>query len=143
MIMEENIFISIEETPLDVKEIVEHVQSDTCGAEVIFIGKVRDHSKGKTITQLDYSAYEPMAISEMKKIVAKALKKFDVEKIAVTHRVGELAIGDLAVVIVVSSAHRKHGFDANEYIIDEIKKTVPIWKKEYTDEGEVWVNATP
>ena len=143
MIKEQNIFISIETEPLNVRKIVQHIQSDSIGAEVLFIGKVRNHSKGKKITRLDYSAYGPMATSEIKKIVLRALDNFEVEKIAVSHRVGELSIGELAVVIAVSSAHRKDGFEANQYIIDEIKKTVPIWKKEYTNEGEVWVNATP
>ena len=143
MIQEENIFISIEDNSFNVEDVVKRVQSNSSGAEVIFIGKVRNHSKGKSITRLDYSAYESMAISEIKKIVEVALNKFEIDKIAVSHRVGKLEIGDLAVVIAVSSAHRTAGFKANQFIIDEIKKTVPIWKKEYTEEGEVWVNANP
>lgn len=143
MIKEEHIYISIESNPLNVREIVSYIQSKSSGAEVLFIGKVRNHSKGQSIIRLDYSAYEPMALSEMKKIVTSALDQFEVEKIAAVHRVGELEIGELAVVIAVTAPHRHAAFEANQFIIDEIKKTVPIWKKEYTEEGEVWVNATP
>ena len=97
----------------------------------------------KEVTQLDFSTYKPMAIKEMQKIADAALEKFGVTKIAIHHAEGLLTIGDVPVIITVSSPHRKAAFEACQYAIDTLKETVPIWKKEFFKDGEVWVNAHP
>ena len=93
--------------------------------------------------KLDFEAYKPMAISEMRKIAERAVEKYSLNKIAIHHRIDSLAIGEVPVVIAVSAPHRKAAFAACEYCIDMLKETVPIWKKEYFQDGEVWVSATP
>ncbi|MGR3811218.1 molybdenum cofactor biosynthesis protein MoaE [Jiulongibacter sp. NS-SX5] len=119
------------------------VEDPGAGGIVHFVGAVRNQTKGKTVTRLDFEAYEPMAISEMQKIAEQAIQKFGVLKVAIHHRVGTLEIGELPVIIAVSSAHRKAAFEACQYCIDTLKETVPIWKKEIFEDGEVWVSATP
>ena len=140
--MKENIHIAIREKVLNIRDIVSHINSDSTGAENIFVGKVRDHSNGQTIKKLEYSAYVPMAEKELLAIAEEALKKFDIDKIAIEHRIGLLAIGEVAVCIAVSARHRKDTFSATQFIIDTIKERVPIFKKEFTESGEVWVNST-
>lgn len=107
------------------------------------MGTVRNDTKGKEVTQLDFSTYKPMAIKEMQKIAAIALDKFDIKKIAIHHAEGILQIGEIPVIITVSAKHRKAAFLACEFAIDTLKETVPIWKKEHFSDGEVWVNAHP
>lgn len=135
--------IKLLHTPISEKACLDFVRTDDTGGIVVFVGTVRNQTKGKTVIRLDFEAYEPMAISEMRKISEKAIERFSLKKIAVHHRVGTLAIGEVPVVIAVSSAHRKAAFDACEFIIDTLKETVPIWKKEIFEDGEVWVSATP
>lgn len=130
-------------TPISEQACLDFVRTDDTGGIVVFVGTVRNQTKGKTVIRLDFEAYEPMAISEMRKIAEKAIEQFSLKKIAVHHRVGTLAIGEVPVVIAVSSAHRKAAFDACEFVIDTLKETVPIWKKEIFEDGEVWVSATP
>lgn len=129
--------------PLSEQECLDSVKTPDTGGIVVFVGTVRNQTKGKTVVRLDFEAYEPMAISEMRKIAEQAVEKFSLKKISVHHRVGTLAIGEVPVVIAVSSAHRKAAFDACEFVIDTLKETVPIWKKEIFEDGEVWVSATP
>jgi molybdopterin synthase catalytic subunit len=119
------------------------VQDNSCGGISIFIGTVRNSTQNKEVTLLDFSAYEPMAVKEMQKIANKALEKFDIHKIAIHHRLGKLQIGDIPVLIAVSSPHRKAAFKACQFAINTLKETVPIWKKEHFTNGEVWVNAHP
>ena len=138
-----NIHIAIRDNTLNVRDIVSHINSDATGAENIFVGKVRDHSNGEDIQKLEYSAYVPMAEKEMRSIAEEALNKYEVDFIAVEHRIGMLEIGEVAVCIAVSAKHRKYTFAATQYIIDTIKERVPIFKKEFTESGEVWVNSTP
>jgi molybdopterin synthase catalytic subunit len=135
--------IQLLHTPLSEQECLDFVRTDDTGGIVVFVGTVRNQTKGKAVIRLDFEAYEPMAVSEMRKIAEKAIEKFSLKKIAVHHRVGTLAIGEVPVVIAVSSAHRKAAFDACEFVIDTLKETVPIWKKEIFNDGEVWVSATP
>lgn len=130
-------------TPLSEQECLDFVRTDDTGGIVVFVGTVRNQTKGKAVIRLDFEAYEPMAISEMRKIAEKALEAFALKKIAVHHRVGTLGIGEVPVVIAVSAAHRKAAFEACEFVIDTLKETVPIWKKEIFEDGEVWVSATP
>ena len=109
----------------------------------MFIGTVRDSTKGRTVKHLEYEAYESMAVKEMQKIVDEAFKKWPVQNILIHHRTGILKPGETAVVIAVSAAHRDAAFDACRYIIETLKKTVPIWKKEVFEDGEEWVSPNP
>lgn len=129
--------------PLSVEACQQFVVQDNVGGIVHFVGTVRNQTKGKKVLKLDFEAYEPMAISEMRKIGEGAFDKFDVLKIAIHHRIGLLKIGEIPVIISVSAAHRKAAFEACQYAIDTLKETVPIWKKEYFEDGQVWVSATP
>ncbi len=135
--------IQLLHTPLSEQFCLDFVKTDDTGGIVIFVGTVRNQTKGKSVIRLDFEAYEPMAILEMRKIAVQAVEQFSLKKISVHHRVGTLAIGEVPVVIAVSSAHRKAAFDACEFVIDTLKETVPIWKKEIVEDGEVWVSATP
>lgn len=135
--------IQLLHTQLSEQACLDFVKTNDTGGIVVFVGTVRNQTKGKVVTRLDFEAYEPMAISEMQKIAILAVEQFSLKKISVHHRVGTLAVGEVPVVIAVSSAHRKAAFDACEFVIDTLKETVPIWKKEIFEDGEVWVSATP
>lgn len=135
--------IKLVEIPLNVGECQDFVQEDGAGGVVTFIGTVRDQTKGKKVLRLEFEAYAPMAISEMTKIAEDVREKWSAFKVAIHHRVGVLEIGDIAVVIAVSTPHRKAAFEACEFGIDTLKETVPIWKKEVFEDGEVWVAAHP
>ena len=135
--------IKITSEKLDLKECYRFVEDDSCGGISAFIGNVRNDTQGKKVTQLDFSTYKPMAIKEMQKIADLILEKFDVKKIAIHHAEGVLRIREIPVIIAVSSKHRKAAFEACEFAIDTLKERVPIWKKEYFSDGEVWVNAHP
>ncbi|NOR29157.1 MAG: molybdenum cofactor biosynthesis protein MoaE [Lutibacter sp.] len=141
--MTERTSIKITSEKLNLQDCIDFVEDDSCGGIATFIGTVRNATQNKTVTLLDFSGYEPMALKEMQKIANKALEKFKIHKIAIHHAVGELQIGDVPVIIAVSSAHRKATFEACEFAIDTLKETVPIWKKEHFDDGEVWVNSHP
>jgi len=141
--MENRTSIKITSEKLNQQECYDFVQDASCGGITVFVGTVRNSTKNKSVTLLDFSAYEPMALKEMQKIADLALKKFDIHKIAIHHAVGELKIGEIPVIIAVSSAHRKATFEACEFAIDTLKETVPIWKKEHFEDGEVWVNSHP
>jgi molybdopterin synthase catalytic subunit len=108
-----------------------------------FIGTVRNATKGKPVVRLEFEAYEPMAVAEMEKIAKQAFEKWPVQKVLVHHRTGVLDVGEVPVIIAVSAAHRAAAFEACRYIIDTLKETVPIWKKEIFEDGEVWVAAHP
>ena len=135
--------IKISSEKLDLQECYDFVQDPSCGGIAVFVGTVRNATQNKVVTQLDFSTYKPMAIKEMQKIANDALEKFGVYKIAIHHAEGMLQISDVPVIITVSSAHRKAAFEACQYAIDTLKETVPIWKKEFFTDGEVWVNAHP
>lgn len=135
--------IKITSEKLNLNECYDFVTDDSCGGISAFIGTVRNSTKNKEVIQLDFSTYKPMAIKEMQKIADLALKKFSIKKIAIHHAEGLLQIGDIPVIITASASHRKDAFDACMFAIDTLKETVPIWKKEYFKDGEVWVNAHP
>jgi len=135
--------VEILNNKLNTEKVVQQVENNGAGAINVFIGTVRNQTKGNEVVKLEYEAYTPMAISEMEKICARAREKWEIFGIAIQHRVGTLFPGEAAVVIAVSTAHRKDSFDACEFIIDTIKETVPIWKKEFFSDGEVWVSANP
>lgn len=133
----------LQDTPLSLQEAIDAVSSVAQGGLVTFSGAVRDHSKGKRVTRLDYEAYGPMAQKKLAQIGAEAREKWPGTQVAVLHRLGTLVPGELAVVIAVSAPHRKEAFRACEYVIDRLKEDVPIWKKEFAEDGEVWVGLGP
>ena len=135
--------VHITSKKLNLQNCYDFVKDASCGGIATFIGTVRDVTQNKNVVLLDFSAYKPMALKELQKIADTALKKFPIYKIAIHHAVGPLKIGDIPVIITVSSAHRKAAFEACEFAIDTLKKTVPIWKKEHFNDGKVWVNSHP
>lgn len=135
--------IQISSTPLNIQSAIDWVMSPESGGIDVFIGTVRNATKGKPVIRLEFEAYEPMALAEMEKIVKQAFNKWPVQKVLIHHRTGVLNVGEVPVVIAVSAAHRAAAFDACRYIIDTLKETVPIWKKEIFEDGEVWVAAHP
>ena len=137
------IHLNISSSPLDIMACVGQVSGPESGGVDVFIGTVREATKGKTVLRLEFEAYESMAIREMRRIAEDIFAEWPVHAVAIHHRTGVLQVGDVAVVIAVSAAHRDAAFDACRYAIDTLKQTVPIWKKEVFEDGEVWVAAHP
>jgi molybdopterin synthase catalytic subunit len=135
--------IKILDQPLDVAFATNWVMSPESGGIDIFIGTVRNATKGKTVVRLEFETYAVMAVKELEKIVKFAYAQWSVQKVLVHHRTGILQVGEIPVIIAVSAAHRDAAFEACRYIIDTLKQTVPIWKKEVFEDGEVWVAAHP
>lgn len=135
--------IELDFQPLNAQKAIDYVSDGSAGGINVFIGTVRNTTEGRKVIALEFEAYEKMAVSELNKIVKQARELWPIHKIAVFHALGRKKIGDLAVVIAVSSAHRDAAFLACRYIIDTLKQTVPIWKKEIFEDGEVWVAAHP
>lgn len=131
---------TISEQELDEEEVAARVEGPDAGGVVSFIGRVRNHARGHSIEHLEYEAYPAMAEREMDKIVAAAAEKWPGTRVAIAHRVGRLAIGDAAVVVVAASAHRGEAFEACRFAIDTLKVTVPIWKREVATDGAYWVD---
>lgn len=128
--------------PVDLPSLLAAVQAPERGGVATFLGLVRNHQDGRAVARLEYSAYEPMAEAESARIVAEAEGRWPV-RIALSHRLGTLAIGDVAVAVVAASAHRAPAFEACRYVIEELKRRVPVWKKEfYADGSVVWVDPT-
>ena len=128
---------------INLGEAYQHLQSPKTGAVNVFIGTVRNHSKGKEVTKLLFEAYESMALQEMKKVANKAMEMWGLENVLIIHATGEKLPGEIVVITGAASAHRKAAFEACEFLIDELKKTVPIWKHEFYTDGSEWVNAHP
>ncbi len=135
--------VQLTSEPIDTASLVEALQRPEDGAIVVFEGIVRDNSRGRRTLYLDYEAYEPMARKQLDQLAAEALQRFQVRDMTVVHRLGRLQIGETSVAIVVASAHRAPGFEACRWMIDTLKKTVPIWKKEYFADGAVWADGEP
>ena len=135
--------ISITTDPIDVAVALKSIESEQAGAIDLFLGVVRDNTQERSVNRLEYEAYDRMAISEMEKIADQAHQRWPILRYTIIHRKGTLQIGEIAVLIGVATAHRADAFEACRYIIDTIKKTVPIWKKEVFMDGEEWVNAHP
>ncbi len=131
--------ISITHERLDRDALVAAVSHPGVGGIVVFEGVVRDNARGKQVRYLEYDVYPEMAVQQIREIVAEAERRWGVERVAVAHRIGRLEIGEASVIIVVASPHRAEAFDACRYIIDTLKTTVPIWKKEVATNGEEWV----
>jgi molybdopterin synthase catalytic subunit len=125
------------------EDLVEAIRAGEDGAVVTFDGIVRNNTRGRKTLYLDYEAYEEMALDQMCGLAAEAKTKFAIRDVVLVHRLGKLKIGDTSVLIVVASAHRGPGFDACRWLIDTLKKTVPIWKKEYFVDGAVWADGEP
>jgi molybdopterin synthase catalytic subunit len=135
--------IAITEAPIDTQAVIAAVQADGAGAINVFIGTVRNQTQTKPVMQLDFEAYDSMAVKKMQEIADQAVARWPIQKVAIVHRKGALQIGDAAVVIAVSTPHRKASFEACGFIIDTLKQVVPIWKKEIFEDGAVWVAAHP
>ena len=135
--------IEITDKPIDTRKIIDAASQLNAGAVNVFVGTVRNHAQGKNVLRLEYEAYEPMAIAETKKIFEEATARWKLLGWAFSHRVGVLLPGEPAVVVAVSTAHRKESFEATEFIMNQLKLHVPIWKKEFYDNGEEWVSARP
>ncbi|WP_265768034.1 molybdenum cofactor biosynthesis protein MoaE [Fodinibius salsisoli] len=135
--------IKLTDQPIEVQEAINQASSDSAGAIATFIGTVRNLTDGKRVEKLDFESYEKMALTELQNILDQAKEQWPIQKAAVVHRTGELAISDIAVCIAVSSPHRAEAFEACRFIIDTLKKTVPIWKKEFFEDDEVWISAYP
>ncbi|MGH9790915.1 MAG: molybdenum cofactor biosynthesis protein MoaE [Candidatus Acidiferrales bacterium] len=130
--------------PIRAAELVAAVKTPGAGAVVVFDGIVRDNSKGRATLYLEYEAYEPMALRTLREIAAEMRQRFAVDRVALVHRLGRLEIGESSVLIAVSAAHRAAAFEACRFAIEAVKRSAPIWKKEYFSDGAVWVEgATP
>lgn len=136
-------FFEITNDPLDVGAIARRVVPANCGATITLDGYVRQFTKGRETLHLVYEAYEPMALKEMEKLVAKARERFEIENVGIVHRLGKLEIGETSVVVTVAAPHRRAAFEACEWLIKELKRTVPVWKKEVYRGGEIWIEGDP
>ena len=135
--------IEITDGVIAAEEIVAEMKAGTDGAVCVFDGIVRDNTRGRRTLHLDYEAYREMALEQMRGLAAEAVAKFGVRDVAMVHRLGRLVVGETSVLIVVASAHRGAAFDACRWLIDTLKKTVPIWKKEQFVDGAVWADGEP
>ncbi len=132
-------FFELTTDPIDITNVARRVVLPECGATVTLDGYVRQFTKGRETLYLEYEAYEPMALKEMQKLIEAAKAEFEISNVGIVHRTGKLEIGETSVVISVAAPHRKAAFSACEWLIKELKRTVPIWKKEVYADGEEWV----
>ena len=133
---------SLTRSPIPTADLVRQQKAPEDGAVVVFEGVVRNNSRGRTTLYLEYEAYEPMVIRKMEEIGAEARRQFEIDHISMIHRLGRLEIGETSVAIIVTSAHRRAAFGACQYAIDRLKQIVPIWKKEYFEDGAVWAEGS-
>src|SRR5580700_12289768 len=136
-------FSSIAREKIDTQDVLAELKQPADGAAIVFEGVVRDNTRGSRTLYLDYEAYEEMAVKQMDSLAEQALQQFPIRDVAMVHRLGRLEIGEASVLIVVASAHRAAAFDACRWLIDTLKRTVPIWKKEYFEDGAVWADGEP
>ena len=134
-----NDFCELTREPLDVGAIARRIVPETCGATVTLDGYVRQFTKERETLYLEYEGYEPMALKEMEKLIGQAHEQFEIALVGIIHRLRKLEIGETSVVISIAATHRRAAFAACEWLIKELKRTVPIWKKEVYRDGEVWV----
>jgi len=132
-------FFELTNDPLDINSVARRVVPPECGATVTLDGYVRKFTKGRETQHLFYEAYVPMALKEMQKLIQQAKRDFEISNIGIVHRLGMLEIGETSVIISVAAPHRRAAFAACEWLIRELKRTVPIWKKEVYADGEVWI----
>ena len=129
--------------PIDTRSILERTKRPEDGAAIAFEGTVRNNTRGRQTLYLDYEAYEGMALKRMEELAEEAVRQFKIREVAIVHRLGRLEIGDTSVLIVVASAHRAAAYEASRWLIDTLKRSVPIWKKEYFVDGAVWADGEP
>jgi molybdopterin synthase catalytic subunit len=141
--VEESPVVALVREPIDADNLVAAAKHGEDGAVVIFDGIVRNHSRGRATLYLDYEAYEEMAARQMRELAVQARERFGVRHVTIIHRLGRLEIGETSVLIIVASAHRAQAFDACRWLIDTLKQTVPIWKKETFVDGAVWAAGEP
>jgi molybdopterin synthase catalytic subunit len=134
-----NLKVTLSDRPISVDSVIRSVRSKSAGAIVTFIGTVRETSEGMRVQRMELEAAKDLAVADLKRIGKLAMGKFDVASLAICHRIGKLRVGDVIVVIAVSSPHRSDAFSASEFVIDELKKTTPIWKKEFGKGKGRWV----
>jgi molybdopterin synthase catalytic subunit len=139
----QNNFFRLTSEPLSEAEVRSIIQDETCGALVLFIGTVRNSSQGSIVGHLEFEAYEPMVYSVLEEIANELRSEFGVMKVLLFHRLGKVEVGEAAVIAAVSSAHRTAAFQATEKLMNRLKQSVPIWKKEFTANGAVWVTPNP
>jgi molybdopterin synthase catalytic subunit len=135
--------VEITDDVIPVAEVAAEIKDGADGAVCVFDGIVRDNSRGRKTLYLDYEAYREMALEQMRGLASEAVTKFGVRDVAVVHRLGRLVVGETSVLIVVASAHRGAAFEACRWLIDTLKKTVPIWKKEQFVDGAIWAEGEP
>jgi molybdopterin synthase catalytic subunit len=135
--------VEILDAVIPAEAIVAEIKAGADGAVCVFDGIVRDNTRGRRTLHLDYEAYEEMALEQMRGLAAEAVTKFGVRDVAIVHRLGRLMVGETSVLVVVASAHRGAAFDACRWVIDTLKKTVPIWKKEQFMDGATWADGEP
>lgn len=134
------VMVAVAEAEIDTGQVVSFVADPTCGASVLFLGTVRDHSAGKhDVTHLEYEAYAEHVVPKMREIVDEAFAEWPIVKMAAVHRTGDVPLGGVSVAVAASSPHRADAFEAARYVIDELKKRAPIWKKEHWPGGAEWV----
>jgi MoaE-MoaD fusion protein len=136
-------YASITREVIDAKQVVDGLKRGEDGAALVFEGVVRNQTRGRRTLYLNYEAYEDMALRQLESLASEAINKFQIRDVAIVHRLGRLEIGETSVLIAVASAHRGPAFDACRWVIDTLKKTVPIWKKEYFEDGAVWADGEP
>jgi len=136
-------YASIVRELIDAKAVVAGLKRGEDGAALVFEGVVRNQTRGRKTLYLDYEAYEDMALEQMESLAGQAVQQFKVRDVAIVHRLGRLAIGETSVLIAVASGHRAAAFDACRWLIDTLKRTVPIWKREYFEDGAVWADGEP
>ncbi|MFH1639388.1 MAG: molybdenum cofactor biosynthesis protein MoaE [Chloroflexota bacterium] len=132
--------IELTQEPIRIESVMDRVKQNTCGAVVTFTGTVRDNFQGKRVLYMEYDAYPEMATKKLAEITSEIQTRWGLADVAITHRVGRVEIGEVVVVIAVASAHRLEAFQACQYAIDRIKKVVPIWKKEFYEDGSSWID---
>jgi molybdopterin synthase catalytic subunit len=132
--------VAVTSDRLDLDSLVRSVSTrDRLGAVATFIGIVRDHNQGRRVLHLEYEAYEPLAVKALEQICREAAREWEDVELAVHHRIGRLAIGEASVIIAAASPHRAHAFAACRYAIERVKQIVPVWKHEFFEGGEVWI----
>lgn len=132
--------ISVQKEIIDIQQALKMSTTNSDGSDLVFIGKVRDTSHGKTVTHIDYEIYNEMAVKELNRIADEASADHELNRIIIIHRYGRVTLGEASILIIVSSPHRDSSYKASRYIIDEIKKRVPIWKKEFYNDGSEWIS---
>lgn len=140
---EQGVIVTLTREPIHADPLVAAAKKGEDGAVVVFDGIARNHSRGRRTLHLDYEAYEEMAVRQMRELANQARNRFGVRQVTVVHRLGRLEISETSILIVVASAHRSAAFEASRWLIDSIKKTVPIWKKETFADGAVWAPGDP